>query len=106
MANASPRYTAELKARAVELYKAAGPDAAYAEIARELGCDAGSPSHWAKTAGGGQPDEADMNPFQMREENRRLKREPARLKEESGILIEASASFASKQLRRRRSSHS
>ena len=41
MANASPRYTAEFKARAVELYKAAGPDATYAEIARELGCDAG-----------------------------------------------------------------
>lgn len=98
MANASPRYTAEFKVRAVELYKAAGPDATYAEIARELGCDAGSLSHWVKTAGGGQPDEADMNPFQMREENRRLKRELARLKEENEILLKASAFFASKQL--------
>lgn len=98
MANASPRYTAEFKARAVELYKAAGPDATYAEIARELGCDAGSLSHWVKTTGGGQPDEADMNPFQMREENCRLKRELARLKEENEILLKASASFASKQL--------
>ena len=98
MANASPRYTAEFKARVVELYKAAGLDATYAEIARELGCDAGSLSHWAKTAGGGQPDEADMNPFQMREENRRLKRELARLKEENEILLKASAFFASKQL--------
>ena len=98
MANASPRYTAGFKARAVELYKAAGPDVTYAEIAREPGCDAGSLSHWVKTAGGGQPDEADMNPFQMREENRRLKREPARLKEENEILLKASALFASKQL--------
>ena len=39
-----------------------------------------------KTAGGGWPDEADMNPFQMREENRRLKRELARLKEENEML--------------------
>lgn len=37
MANASPGYTAEFNARAVELYKAAGPDGTYAEIARELG---------------------------------------------------------------------
>ncbi len=98
MANASPGYTAEFKARAVEPYKAAGPDTTYAEIARELGCDAGSLSHWAKAAGGAQPDEADMNPFQMREENRRLKRELARLKEENEILLKASAFFASKQL--------
>ena len=51
-----------------------------------------------KTTDGGQPDEADMNPFQMREENCRLKRELARLKEENEILLKASASFASKQL--------
>lgn len=65
------------------------PDATYAEIAREPGCGAGSLSHWVKTAGGGQPDEADMNPFQMREENRRLKRELARLKEENEILFKS-----------------
>lgn len=47
-----------------------------------------------------------MSPFQMREENRRLKRELARLKEENEILLKASAFFASKQLRRRRSSRS
>ena len=42
MGNPSPRYTAEFKQRAVELYLAAGPEATYAEIARELGCDPGS----------------------------------------------------------------
>ena len=98
MANASPGYTAEFKARVVEPYKAVEPNATYAEIARKLGCDADSLSHWAKTAGGGQPGEADMNPFQIREENRRLKRELARLKEENEILLKASAFFASKQL--------
>ena len=55
MANASPRHTAGFKASAVELHKAAGLDAVYAEIAREPGCGAGSPSHWVKTAGGAFP---------------------------------------------------
>ena len=35
----SPRYTAEFKQEAVELYKKSGT--AYAEVARGLGCDAG-----------------------------------------------------------------
>ena len=55
MANASPRHTAGFKASAVELHKAAGLDAVHAEIAREPGCGAGSPSHWVKTAGGAFP---------------------------------------------------
>ena len=58
----------------------------------------GSSGSRTRRSGGGQPDEADMNPFQMREENRRLKRELARLKEENEILLKASAFFASKQL--------
>ena len=33
MGNPSPRYTAEFKQRAVELYLAAGPEATYAAIA-------------------------------------------------------------------------
>lgn len=37
-----PKYTAEFKKRAVDLYHARG--GTYAEIARELGCDAGSVS--------------------------------------------------------------
>ena len=48
MGNPSPRYTAEFKQRAVELYRAAGPDATYAAVARELGCDAGSLSKWVQ----------------------------------------------------------
>lgn len=44
----SPRYTAEFKQEAVELYGKSGT--AYAEVARGLGCDAGSPSDWVKKA--------------------------------------------------------
>ena len=39
-----------------------------------------------------------MDPFQLQEENRRPRRELARLKEENEILLKASAFFASKQL--------
>ncbi len=98
MANASPKYTAEFKAKAVELYRSAGPDATYASVARGLGCDPGSLSHWVKLASNEGPGDPETNPFQMQEENRRLKRELARLKEENEILLKASAFFASKQL--------
>ena len=98
MGASSPRYTAEFKARAVDLYRAAGPEATYAQIARELGVDAGSLSHWVKLASGDRPQDAEANPFQLQEENRRLKRELARLREENEILLKASAFFASKQL--------
>ena len=98
MGKTSPKYTPEFKANAVRLYEAAGPDATYAEIARGLGCDAGSLSTWVKLARNAQPDDPEMNPFQIQEENRRLKRELARVKEENEILLKASAFFASKQL--------
>lgn len=106
MANASPRRTAEFKARAVELYKAAGPDTTYAQIARELGIDAGTLSSWVKLASNGNPADPETNPFQIQEENRRLKRELERLEEENEMLLKASASSAGGRPWRRRSSHS
>lgn len=105
MGNPSPRYTAESKQKAVELYIAAGPDATYAGIARGLGIDAGSLSKWVSQAGANPP-EPEQNPFQMAEELRRLRRENQRLKTENEILLKASAFFASKQLRRGPSSSS
>lgn len=98
MTDYSKRYTPEFKQRAVELYMAAGPDTTYAEIARGLGCDAGSLSKWVKLARNEQPDGPETSPFQIQEENRRLKRELARVKEENEILLKASAFFASRQL--------
>lgn len=71
MGNPSPRYTAEFKQRAVELYRAAGPDATYASVARELGCDAGSLSKWVSLADGKGASDAEQNPFQMAEEIKR-----------------------------------
>lgn len=67
------------KAGAVELYRAAGLDAAYAQIARELGCDIGSLSKWVQLAGNANLSDPEANPpLQIAEENRRLRRENAR----------------------------
>ena len=91
----SPRCTAEFKQEAVELYGKSGT--AYAEVARGLGCDAGSLADWVKKADAARP-APDANPFQMAEDLRRLKRENERLKRENEILLKASALFASRQL--------
>lgn len=48
MGHASPKYTAEFKQRAVQLYRERG--GAYAEIGREPGVDPGSVSDWVKRA--------------------------------------------------------
>ena len=95
MGHPSPKYTAEFKRRAVELYRERG--CTYAELARELGCDAGSISDWVRRAdaSGAAPDQ---NPFQMAEELRRLRRENDRLRTGNEILLKASAFFASRQL--------
>ncbi len=64
--NPSPRYAPEFKAKAVELYTAAGPDTTYAEIARGLGCDASSSSKWVKLARNGRPDDPGRTPSRCR----------------------------------------
>ena len=48
MGRPSPRYTVEFKQKAMELYRKSG--APYAEVARRLGCDAGSLADWVKKA--------------------------------------------------------
>ena len=95
MGHPSPKYTAEFKRRAAGLYRERG--CTYAELACELGCDAGSISDWVKRAdaAGAAPD---RNPFQMVEELRRLRRENDRLRTENEILLKAGAFFASRQL--------
>ena len=95
MGHPSPKYTAEFKQRAAGLYRERG--CTYAELARELGCDAGGISDWVRRAdaSGAAPD---RNPFQMAEELRRPRRENDRLRTENEILLKASAFFASRQL--------
>lgn len=95
MGHASPKCTAEFKQRAVQPYRERG--GTYAEIGGELGVDPGSVSDWVKRAdaAGSGPS---ANPFQVAEENRRLKRENGRLRRENGIPLKASAFFASGRL--------
>ena len=95
MGTPSPKYTAEFKQKAVELYKRSGTT--YAEVARGLGCDPGSLSDWVRKAEAADAGLGD-NPFQMAEDLRRLRRENERLKRENEILLKASAFFASRQL--------
>ena len=95
MGHASPKSTAELKQGAMQPYRERG--GAYAEIGREPGVDPGSVSDWVKGADAAGSDPS-ANPFQVAEENRRLKGENERLRRENEILLKASAFFASRQL--------
>lgn len=95
MGTPSPRYTAEFKQKAVEPYGKSGT--MYAEVARGLGCDAGSLSDWVRKADAAGP-APDADPFQMAEDLRRLKRENERLKREKEILLKVGVPFASRQL--------
>ena len=79
----------------MRLYRERG--GTYAEMARELGCDAGSISDWVKGADAAQASPED-NPFKVAGENRRLRREVERLRRENEMLLKASAFFASRQL--------
>lgn len=91
----SPKYSAEFKQQAVRLYRERG--GTYAEIARELGVDAGSISDWVKKADTARASPED-NPFKVAEENRRLRREVERLRRENEVLLKASAFFAGRRL--------
>ena len=68
-----------------------------AEMARELGCDAGSVSDRVERADAAQASPED-NPFKAAEENRGLRREVERLRRENGIPLKASAFFAGRRL--------
>ena len=94
MGHPSPKHSAEFKQQAVGPYRERG--GTYAEIARELGCDAGGISDWVKRADAAQASPED-SPFKVAEENRRLRREAGRLRRENEMLLKASASFASRQ---------
>ncbi len=68
-----------------------------AEIARELGVDAGSISDWVRRADAARASPED-NPFKVAEENRRLRREVERLRRENEVLLKASAFLTGRQL--------
>ena len=95
MGHPSPKCTAEFKRRAAGLYRERG--CAYAELARELGCDAGGISDRVERAGASGP-APDRDPFQMAEEPRGPGRENDRPRTENEILLKAGAFFASRRL--------
>lgn len=91
------RHAPESRQRAVQLYESKSP-CAYAEVARELGIDAGTLSKWVAQARPGEDADGSDNPFRMADDLRKLRREDERLRRENEILSEASAFFASRQL--------
>ena len=95
MGHPSPEYSAEFKRRAVGPHRERG--GACAEIARELGVDAGSISDRVEKAGTARASPED-DPFKVAEGNRRLRREVERLGRGSEVLLKASALFAGGQL--------
>ena len=94
MGHPSPKYSAEFKQQAVRLYRERGGTCA--EMARELGCDAGGISDWVRRADAARAP-AEDNPFRVAEENRRLRRENERLKRENEIPLKASALLTGRQ---------
>lgn len=95
MGHPSPKHSAEPKQQAVRPYRERG--GTYAEMAGELGCDAGSISDWVKRADAAQASPED-SPFKVAGENRRLRREVGRLRRENEMLLKASAFLASRRL--------
>ena len=92
MSSSRRRYTAEFKAEAVRLVATSGKSVA--QIARELGVNEQTLHNWKKqvtaTVDGGVPPDV----FAVQAENKRLRRELARVTEERDILKKATAFFA------------
>ena len=94
MGHPSPKYSAEFKQQAVRPYRERG--GTYAEMARGLGCDAGSISDWVERADAARASPED-SPFKVAGENRRLRREVGRLRRENEMPLKASAFLTGRQ---------
>jgi transposase len=92
MARNRRRYTAEFKAEALRL--ALRGDRSVAALARELGVHAEVLRSWVRRHRDAET-VTDPAPESMEAENRRLRRENARLAEERDILKKATVYFAS-----------
>ncbi len=86
------RYTAEFKAEAVRLVATSGR--AVAQIARELGVNEQTLHQWKRQATASDGRGVVPDHFAQQQENRRLRRELARVTEERDILKKATAFFA------------
>ncbi|WP_276866819.1 transposase [Enorma massiliensis] len=95
MGHPSPKYPTESRRQAARPYRERGGTCA--EMAGELGCDAGSIPDRVKRADAARASPED-SPFKVAEENRRLRREVERLRRENEMLLEASAFLAGRRL--------
>ncbi len=86
------RYTAEFKGEAVRLVATSGQPVA--QIARELGVNEQTLHKWKRDATATDGTGVVPDHFAQQEENRRLRRELARVTEERDILKKATAFFA------------
>lgn len=94
MGHPPPKHSAEFKQQAARPYRERG--GACAEMARGLGCDAGSIPDRVERADAAQASPED-DPFKVAGENRGLRREVGRLRLENEMLLEASAFLAGRQ---------
>ncbi len=86
------RFTAEFKEEAVRLLSRSGRP--LAQVARELGINDQVLRSWKRASGSGSPSGGGVGHFTLEEENRRLRTDLARVKEERDILKKATAFFA------------
>ena len=88
------RFTSEFKEEAVRLVLNSGRPLAH--VARELGIHENTLQNWKRVVESGGEKSADggMGHFSLAEENRRLRMELLRVKEERDILKKATAFFA------------
>lgn len=88
------RFTAEFKEEAVRLQVKSGRP--LAQVARELGVHEQVLRNWKRAVEAGTPggNGAGVGHFTLEEENRRLRSELVRVKEERDILKKATAFFA------------
>ena len=88
------RFTAEFKEEAVRLLLNSGRPLAH--VARELGIHENTLQNWKRAMAlvGEKSAEGGLGHFTLAEENRRLRMELVRVKEERDILKKATASFA------------
>lgn len=91
---ATRRYPAELRERAVRLYRESNPKPVIAQLARQLNVHPEALRNWIRQDEADRGQRGDRPTTEMLEENRRLKRENAELRAVNDVLRAASAYFA------------
>jgi transposase len=96
------KYPAELRERAVRLYRETSPTPTIASVARKVNVGAEALRHWIRQDEADRGERADRPTTEERETVRQLRRENEELKRVNEILRLASSFFASELDQRRR----